>query len=111
MRGRPGNGDGMELGSLTVRAALDGLERKRFSSVDLTRAVLDAAAARDGTLGAYVWLDAADALEQAAAADAARAAGRTAPLLGLPLAVKDGYLIATSDFTEPVGPSFWERNS
>ena len=28
----------------------------------------------------------------------------------LPLAVKDGYLIATSDFTEPVGPSFWERN-
>jgi ubiquinol-cytochrome c reductase iron-sulfur subunit len=21
----------------------------------------------------------------------------------------DGYLIATSDFTEPVGPSFWER--
>jgi ubiquinol-cytochrome c reductase iron-sulfur subunit len=28
----------------------------------------------------------------------------------LPLAVDDeGYLIATSDFTEPVGPSFWER--
>jgi ubiquinol-cytochrome c reductase iron-sulfur subunit len=30
----------------------------------------------------------------------------------LPLAVDDeGYLIATSDFTEPVGPSFWERNN
>jgi ubiquinol-cytochrome c reductase iron-sulfur subunit len=28
----------------------------------------------------------------------------------LPLAVDDqGYLIATSDFTEPVGPSYWER--
>ncbi|HET6562772.1 MAG TPA: Rieske 2Fe-2S domain-containing protein [Marmoricola sp.] len=28
----------------------------------------------------------------------------------LPLAVdEDGYLIATSDFREPVGPSFWER--
>jgi ubiquinol-cytochrome c reductase iron-sulfur subunit len=28
----------------------------------------------------------------------------------LPLAVDDeGYLISTSDFTEPVGPSFWER--
>ena len=28
----------------------------------------------------------------------------------LPLALDDeGYLIATSDFTEPVGPSFWER--
>jgi ubiquinol-cytochrome c reductase iron-sulfur subunit len=29
----------------------------------------------------------------------------------LPLAVDDeGYLIATSDFDEPVGPSFWERD-
>jgi ubiquinol-cytochrome c reductase iron-sulfur subunit len=28
----------------------------------------------------------------------------------LPIAVdEEGYLIATSDFTEPVGPSFWER--
>ncbi len=32
------------------------------------------------------------------------------PVPQLPLAVDDeGYLIATSDFTEPVGPSFWER--
>ncbi len=30
----------------------------------------------------------------------------------LPLAVDgEGYLVATSDFTEPVGPSFWERNN
>lgn len=29
----------------------------------------------------------------------------------LPLAVdSEGYLIATSDFTEPVGPSYWERD-
>lgn len=33
------------------------------------------------------------------------------PLPQLPIAVDDeGYLIAQSDFTEPVGPSFWERN-
>ena len=32
------------------------------------------------------------------------------PLPQLPLALdEEGYLIATSDFTEPVGPSFWER--
>lgn len=32
------------------------------------------------------------------------------PVPQLPLAVDDeGYLVATSDFTEPVGPSFWER--
>lgn len=30
----------------------------------------------------------------------------------LPVAVDDdGYLVAQSDFTEPVGPSFWERDS
>ena len=35
-------------------------------------------------------------------------AGR--PLPQLPIAVDDeGYLVARSDFTEPVGPTFWER--
>ncbi|MEV7633239.1 Rieske 2Fe-2S domain-containing protein [Microbacterium sp. NPDC089318] len=33
------------------------------------------------------------------------------PLPQLPIAVDDeGYLIAQRDFTEPVGPSFWERH-
>lgn len=37
-------------------------------------------------------------------------AGR--PLPQLPIAVDDeGYLVAQRDFTEPVGPSFWERDS
>jgi len=32
------------------------------------------------------------------------------PLPQLPISVdEDGYLVAQSDFTEPVGPSFWER--
>ncbi|MBW8480856.1 cytochrome bc1 complex Rieske iron-sulfur subunit [Actinomadura parmotrematis] len=31
------------------------------------------------------------------------------PLPQLPLGVEDGYLVATSDFHEPIGPSFWER--
>jgi ubiquinol-cytochrome c reductase iron-sulfur subunit len=32
------------------------------------------------------------------------------PLPQLPIAVdKDGYFVATSDFRQPVGPSFWER--
>jgi len=34
------------------------------------------------------------------------------PLPQLPLALDDeGYLVAQSDFNEPVGPSFWERDS
>ena len=33
------------------------------------------------------------------------------PLPQLPIAVDDeGYLVAQSDFHEPVGPSFWERH-
>ena len=33
------------------------------------------------------------------------------PLPQLPITVDaEGYLVATSDFTEPVGPSFWERS-
>ena len=34
------------------------------------------------------------------------------PLPQLPLQVdSEGYLVAASDFTEPVGPSYWERDS
>mgnify|MGYP000541163281 CR=1 FL=1 len=34
------------------------------------------------------------------------------PLPQLPIAVDaEGYLVAQSDFNEPVGPSFWERNN
>ena len=33
------------------------------------------------------------------------------PLPQLPITVdKDGYLVAQSDFLEPVGPSFWDRS-
>lgn len=36
----------------------------------------------------------------------------TRPLPQLPIAVDDeGYLIAQSDFVDPVGPSFWEMNT
>lgn len=36
----------------------------------------------------------------------------TRPLPQLPLGVDDdGYLIAQSDFTEPIGPSYWERDA
>lgn len=79
----------MELSSLTVAEALAGLRAKEFSSVELTRAVLDAIGRKDGALGAYLSVDAEGALGQAAAADAARAAGADGELLGIPLAVKD----------------------
>ncbi len=79
----------MDSASMTVAGALEGLRNKRFSSVELTRSVLDAIAAKDGELNAYLTVDAEGALRQAEAADAARANGADAPLLGVPIAVKD----------------------
>jgi len=78
-----------DITSLTLCAAADGLRRKDYSSVELTRAVLDAIASRDADIGAFLTVDRDGALKQAAAADAARAAGRDTDLLGVPVAVKD----------------------
>lgn len=75
--------------ALTLDAAAEGLRKKTFSSVELTQSVLAAIREKDGALNAYLSVDEAGALQQAAAADAARAAGRDDDLLGIPVAVKD----------------------
>lgn len=69
------------------------LEAGVVTSVQLTRAYLDRIAAYDdGAYGFHAFITVADnALEQAAAADAARAGGQTGELLGVPIAVKDIY--------------------
>lgn len=72
-----------------AREALETLNRGDCSSVELTRGVLEAIRSRNEELGAYLWVDEDDALEQAARADAARAGGAAGRLLGLPLAIKD----------------------
>ena len=79
----------MDIASLTVCEAAEGLRKRAFSSVELTRSVLDAIGAKDGELNAYLSVDAEGALRQAAEADAARAAGADGALLGVPVAVKD----------------------
>jgi aspartyl-tRNA(Asn)/glutamyl-tRNA(Gln) amidotransferase subunit A len=79
----------MEVSELTLCGAAEGLRKKAFSSVELTRAVLDAIREKDGALNAYLSVDEDGALKQAAAADAARAGGRDGDLLGIPVAVKD----------------------
>ena len=78
-----------EIAKLTAQQAMAGLQAGAFSSVELTRALLAAMAARNGELNAFVWIDEADALRQAQAADDARRAGQSGVLLGLPLAIKD----------------------
>jgi len=76
------------LTSLTLKAALDGLKSKAFSSVELTQAHVDAVAAAR-PLNAFVLETPEKALEMAAASDARLANGTAGPLEGAPLGIKD----------------------
>src|SRR6185437_5563998 len=76
------------LTSLTLKAALDGLADKSFSSVELTQAHIEAVAAARA-LNAYVLETPEKALEIAKASDARRAKGAAGPLDGAPLGIKD----------------------
>ncbi len=69
------------------------LEAGDTTSQEITRAYLDRIAAYDtGQFGFHAFITVADdAMEQAKAADEARAAGKRSPVLGIPVAVKDLY--------------------
>ncbi len=83
-----------QFNTLTVAQAVDLLAQGGSTSEALVGDLLEAIRARDGAVGAYVHLDEADALRQARAADAQRRAGKLAPLLGVPIAVKDVINVA-----------------
>lgn len=78
-----------DIATLTVADAVSGLKKGDFSSVELCGAVLSAIERKDAQLGAYLHVDPEGILAQAQAADRRRSAGEDAPLLGVPLAVKD----------------------
>jgi aspartyl-tRNA(Asn)/glutamyl-tRNA(Gln) amidotransferase subunit A len=76
------------LTSLTLKAALDGLESKAFSSEEITKAHVEAVeAARP--LNAFVLETPEKAVEMAKASDARRARGEAGALDGAPLGIKD----------------------
>jgi aspartyl-tRNA(Asn)/glutamyl-tRNA(Gln) amidotransferase subunit A len=66
-----------------------GLARGDFSSVELTRHYLARIEALDGQLNSFITVCAEQALAEAAAADARRAAGQAGALTGIPYANKD----------------------
>ncbi len=78
---------------MTIVEARRALDAKEFSSLVLTNAYLDAIAKKDGEIHAYleVWTD--SAREEAKRADEMIAAGKSQPLTGIPIAVKDNMLI------------------
>ncbi len=77
------------LNTLTLTELSARLTRRDCSAREATQSCLDRIASVDGRIKAFISLDAGDALAQADAADRRLAANERAPLLGVPIAVKD----------------------
>jgi aspartyl-tRNA(Asn)/glutamyl-tRNA(Gln) amidotransferase subunit A len=78
-----------ELTHLTLAAARAGLEKKSFSSIELTEAYLAAIEQANSKLNAYVAVTAHEARQMAEQSDERRARGEAGPLEGVPLGIKD----------------------
>jgi len=82
------------LPELTIAAALDGLAARDFSAVELAQAHIVAIERLNPALNAFITPTPELALEMAAEADAALAAGTAGALAGIPLAIKDLFCTA-----------------
>ena len=78
-----------ELTSLTLAQAREKLVAKEITSVELTQSYLDAIAAANDELNAYIITTGEQALAQAKKSDERLAEGKGGALEGLPLGIKD----------------------
>ena len=83
----------LEFASLGLAAAADAIRSGDMTSESYASALLYQARAHAG-LNAFIAIDEAALLQAANDADKARAAGVEAPLLGVPVGIKDSYLTA-----------------
>ncbi|MCF8064520.1 MAG: Asp-tRNA(Asn)/Glu-tRNA(Gln) amidotransferase subunit GatA [Desulfarculaceae bacterium] len=79
----------MELYELSLTQAVDMLAKGEVSSLELTQALLGRIEDTEPQVKAYLTLTGEAALEQAKAADQARAKGQAGPLGGVPAGLKD----------------------
>lgn len=79
---------------LTIEELAPLIAERQVSSVELTRACLDAISTLDGDLNAFITVGDEEALSDAKAADAAIRAGEyRGPLHGIPFAIKDNIAV------------------
>ena len=78
-----------DLTKLTLKAALDGLKARDFSSEEITRAFVTTIEAANPALNAYVVQTTDKALDMARASDARLAKREGGALEGAPLGIKD----------------------
>ena len=78
-----------DLTRLTISGALQRMQSGEISALDLCQAHLQQIERHDSAIRAFIKVTPEIALEQARAADNARANGDERPLLGIPIALKD----------------------
>ncbi len=83
-----------DLHTLTVAELSAGLRARRFSSVELTRTLLERIARHNGALNAFITVTEEAALAAARRADETLQAGGGGPLTGIPIAHKDIFCTA-----------------
>ena len=81
----------MDLTTLTIKEAHEGLKNKEFTSVDLTKAYLEKIKKSD--LISFLSFNENWALEQAKEADKRIASGKFTELTGIPCSIKDAILV------------------
>ena len=97
----------MDLYRLTIHEAKRRMEAGEISSEELTRSVFERLEAVEPEIHAFLTLLKDEALEQARKADKKRKQGRTGPLLGIPIALKD--LLCTKGVTTTCGSHILEN--
>jgi aspartyl-tRNA(Asn)/glutamyl-tRNA(Gln) amidotransferase subunit A len=82
----------MDITDLDIKKAGEGLRKKEFSSVEITKACFERIKATDGKLRSFISLNEDGALRQAEEADKRIADGEEGKLLGIPASIKDVIL-------------------
>ncbi len=82
----------IDITKLTIKKAREALDKKEFSARDLALAYTSEIEKKNPGLNAYLEMF-SDILAQADAADALIKAGKSLPLTGIPLSIKDNILI------------------
>lgn len=81
----------MDIKQLTITETLEALEKKEFSSVDLTKAYLERIKKLEPKINGFVTVTEEEALSNAKEADKKRQEGKNSPILGVPLSIKDNF--------------------